>query len=306
MNAWKAFLHSLSAILVLLSFIGCASTKYQVPSPAPLAEASPETMGTSGVTHPGARNAARDARLNSERRAKPGAKPASAVSEQAPRRGGLATAFGESIEDKIDYQNFKRGFLAKPFAVGMLHYNDRDGAKGMASYLGTPIPLEGGLITTAKGAVDWGLKSDRSKYLGGYLVDGKVILEGEKDDRYAIVLRNNTKQPLECVVSVDGLDVMDGDPAAYSKRGYIVGPKRTVEIKGFRTSTNRVSAFRFGDVSNSYAALRHDDTRNVGVIGVAVFTHEGDNPWVLPVDEKNRKEADPFPGSPRRFAIPPY
>ena len=33
------------------------------------------------------------------------------------KRGGLATAFGEPISSKIDYRDFKRGFLAKPFAV---------------------------------------------------------------------------------------------------------------------------------------------------------------------------------------------
>ena len=97
---------------------------------------------------------------------------------------------------------------------------------------------------------------------------------------------------------------MDGKPASYSKRGYIVGPKRTMEVKGFRTSTSQVAAFRFGQVSDSYTALRHGDTRNVGVIGVAIFTKNGKNPWVLPDEVPKREEANPFPA--RRFAVPPY
>ncbi|MGY8686322.1 MAG: hypothetical protein ACKVHP_01085 [Verrucomicrobiales bacterium] len=221
-----------------------------------------------------------------------------------PMRNGLATAFGESTKSEIDYTKFRRGFLAKPFSVGVAYYNDAEGASSMANYLGTPIPLRGGLVTTAKGAVDWGLKTPEADYLGGYLVDGKVILKGERGNRYAIVLRNNTRQPLEFVVSVDGLDVLDGNPASYSKRGYVVGPKRTIEVDGFRTSKSRVAAFRFGEVSDSYAALRHDHDRNVGVIGVAVFSEQGKNPWIISNELPRRKEADPFPAG--RFAIPPH
>ena len=299
MSAWKATTHLLLCASLSLSFIGCATNLPVAPSPAKLAPTA-ENMGIESITHPGARDAKRDRYSGTPRSI-----PAAHDTSQNRKRGGLATTFGEQIDSAIDHEDFKRGFLAKPFAVGVLHYNDAQGASSMANYLGTPIPFEGGLVTTAKGVLDWGLKSPRrKKHLGGYLVDGKLILKGEEKDRYAIVLRNNTRQPLEFVVSVDGLDVMDGEPASYSKLGYIVGPKRTMEVKGFRTSTSQVAAFRFGRVIDSYTALRHDDTRNVGVVGVAVFTENGKNPWVLPDEFPKREEANPFPR--RRFAVPPY
>ena len=62
-----------------------------------------------------------------------------------------------------------------------------------------------------------------------------------------------------------------------------------------------VAAFRFGAVSDSYAAEMGDD-RNVGIIAVALFGERGAVvPW-LDHAAARRRGADPFPG---RFAAPP-
>ncbi|HSU86940.1 MAG TPA: hypothetical protein VLI42_09435 [Chthoniobacterales bacterium] len=51
----------------------------------------------------------------------------------------------------------------------------------------------------------------------------------------------------------------------------------------------------------SYAQEKYHQTRNVGVIGLAIFNEEGTAP--LTDQEINRRlRADPFP---RSFAIPP-
>jgi hypothetical protein len=114
-------------------------------------------------------------------------------------------------------------------------------------------------------------------------------------------LRNLTPNRLECVVSVDGLDVLDGQPAAFAKRGYLVDPHGELEIDGFRQSMDTVAAFRFGSVRGSYASLKHGDSRNVGVIGVALFHERGTTPWT-PDEVRRRQDANPFPG---QFATPP-
>ena len=99
---------------------------------------------------------------------------------------------------------------------------------------------------------------------------------------------------------MDGLDVMDGKPASYGKRGYLVAAGDTMEIEGFRTSYSTVAAFKFSSVANSYANLRHGDTRNVGVIGLAVFTRKGVNPWTwMPKEVNRRNSAQPFATAPR-------
>jgi hypothetical protein len=121
-------------------------------------------------------------------------------------------------------------------------------------------------------------------------------LVGEKRVRYAVVVRNDTIGRLELVASVDGLDVLDGKPASFHKRGYILEPGETYAIEGFRTGPDAVAAFRFGSVGQSYAALKHDDTRNVGVIGIAAFAEKNK-------EVERRRAADPFP---RSWATPAH
>lgn len=89
--------------------------------------------------------------------------------------------------------------------------------------------------------------------------------------RYRIHVQNPTSQRMEVVVSVDGLDAVDGGEASLSKRGYVLAPFGDVTIEGWRTSLDSVAAFRFGSVHDSYAGRTGRD-RNVGVIGVAFFS----------------------------------
>ena len=155
--------------------------------------------------------------------------------------------------------------------------------------------------TAAGDLVEWGVKGR-----GGFLPTfregygyGRRLVAGEANSTYSIVVRNRSKSTLEIVASVDGLDVFDGKTASFAKRGYLVNPGTTLEIDGFRTSSDTVAAFKFSSVSNSYANLRHGDTRNVGVIGIAVFTQKGVNPWTwMPDEVRQRDNAQPFAQAP--------
>jgi hypothetical protein len=160
-----------------------------------------------------------------------------------------------------------------------------------------------GMFTVANGLVSVGLRDEGRRFFTGFVSGGRNYAVGEGGHRYTIVLRNNTNFRLEAVISVDGLDVLDGKPAAFAKRGYIMDPRSEVEIDGFRQSMDAVAAFRFGSVRGSYAGLKTGDTRNVGVIGVALFNEVGTNPVPWSPDEvQRRRDANPFPG---QFATPP-
>ena len=186
-------------------------------------------------------------------------------------------------------------------AMGTLWYNDREGARASASFEGYRTMTRGG-VELAQGGVTVSLRDENGNTLSGYTAGGKVFAIGEADHRYSIVISNNTPARFEIVASVDGLDVLDGQAASFSKRGYIVRPHSTLEIDGFRRSESTVAAFRFGDVRGSYASRKGDD-RNVGVIGIAVFNESGTPPWPWnPAEVERRRNADPFPG---RFAEPP-
>ena len=100
---------------------------------------------------------------------------------------------------------------------------------------------------------------------------GRIYALGLVGQRYSIRVSNPTAKRVEAVISVDGLDVIDGRPANYkNKRGYVIEPYDQLLVDGFRVSMNQVAAFRFSAVADSYAA-RKGKARNVGVIGVAIF-----------------------------------
>jgi hypothetical protein len=233
------------------------------------------------------------------------ARAASAQAEM--RRPGLGTGFGESRWSEVDSTTFRRS-SSTPYATAKIFYNDRQGVQAAAGPGGGKF---NGYKPVASGLVSFGLKSEGG-WLRGVEGGGEVYVMGEPGERYDILLRNETGRRVEVVVSVDGLDVLDGRPASVQKRGYVIPGHGSVRIEGWRTSMNQVAAFRFANVRNSYAALKHGSTKNVGVIGVAVFTEDhpravfaepSPGPWRTG-DVQRRRDADPFPAS-SRWATPP-
>ncbi|MFO0547791.1 MAG: hypothetical protein U0271_05350 [Polyangiaceae bacterium] len=220
----------------------------------------------------------------------------------AESRPGLGTTWGETRTSRITSSPFARDSSDSPFASAALYYDDEQGAQAMADQLGVrrfdrvSVEIGGGIATLR-------LKDSSGRFLTGFTNSRKNIVVGEDGDRYSIVIQSHVPARLEVVVSVDGLDVLDGRAATFTKRGYLIDPHGSIEIEGFRQSTEAVAAFRFGAVSDSYAEQKHGDARNVGVIGVALFNERGTNPSSWPIgDVDTRIDADPFPG---RFATPP-
>lgn len=93
---------------------------------------------------------------------------------------------------------------------------------------------------------------------------------GEINHRYSIMVKNNTSARVLVVVSVDGLNVINGKTASYDQQGYVLEPFSYSKISGWRKSMNSVARFYFTDNGSSYASLT-GRPGNVGVIGAAVF-----------------------------------
>lgn len=110
-----------------------------------------------------------------------------------------------------------------------------------------------------------------------YALKDRYYVQGNAGERYTIRVTNPTPRRVEAVVSVDGLDVVDGDPGDLRKRGYIVPAYGEVRIEGFRTSLDDVATFRFSSVDGSYAGQK-GKARNVGVIAVAIFEEQAPPP----------------------------
>jgi hypothetical protein len=221
---------------------------------------------------------------------------------QAQNRPGLGTTWGETRSSQITTAPFVRADPKNPFATAALFYNDEEGARAMANATGFKRSSEGS-ADAGGGIITVRLKDGGGRFLSGFEANGKKFVVGKAGDRYSIVVQSHVPARLELVVSVDGLDVIDGKDAAFSKRGYLVEPHGMIEIDGFRQSMETVAAFRFGSVRESYAEKKHGSSRNVGVIGVALFNEQGSNPSSWPIgDTKKRLDANPFPG---QFATPP-
>jgi hypothetical protein len=228
--------------------------------------------------------------------ASPGSEAAERYTSDDTRRSGLGTGWGEERDSHISRTGFVRADGNRPAAVDRLYYNDRAGIEAMLGHEGGAERRANGLVRMADGLVSAGLQDGSGRWLDGWRAGGRRFVVGERGERYEIVVRNETRERIEVVLSVDGLDVMDGRSASFSKRGYIVYPGDTLSIDGFRTSSSTVAAFRFSRVDRSYAALKYGNTRNVGVIGIAVFNERQPEVW-------RRRGANPFPGS--RWATPP-
>jgi len=222
----------------------------------------------------------------------PDAKPRQKSAEERP---GLATGFGESTRSPWFRQSFVRA-SSKPAGTGVLYYNNREGIEAMTGYK-YKVP---GVQTAAGDMIEWGIKGGFG-YLPTYEThsSSRRFVVGSHGSNYSIVLRNRCKSRLEVVLSVDGLDVLDGKAASFGKRGYVIAPDETLEIKGWRTSPETVARFRFSTVAGSYANLSTGEHRNVGVIGLAVFAEKGVDPWTwMPREVEGRLDADPFAEAP--------
>ncbi len=102
---------------------------------------------------------------------------------------------------------------------------------------------------------------------------GEYWVAGVPGARYAIEVHNRLGERLLVVASVDGVNVVSGETAAWDQAGYVFSPGERYQISGWRKSDTDVAAFTFTSVPNSYAA-RTGRPANVGVIGVAVFKEQ--------------------------------
>jgi hypothetical protein len=103
-----------------------------------------------------------------------------------------------------------------------------------------------------------------------YHHNGRRYVAGTPGSRYAVAVRNRTGGRLLAVMSVDGVNAVTGETAGWDQNGYVFAPWQRWEIRGWRKSQERVAAFEFTALPNSYAA-RTGRPDHVGVIGVAVF-----------------------------------
>ena len=278
---------------------GAASNGYEYQD-ADLGDSSSGASG--GYAQPGASPAPPSPQGMEDIDLESDAPPAEArASEPRPRsRPGLGTTWGEDRTSYVSSAPFFRADPHNPFATVSIYYNDAQGVRAMAAQ-SARSDWGDNVFPAAESQLSVRLLDGSYDPLPGTRAGGRTYVVGEAGQRYVLRVQNHTGNRVEVVATVDGLDVLDGRPGKFSKRGYILQPWGTLDIEGFRRSDSTVAAFRFGSVRDSYAA-RKGHGRNVGVIGVAFFDESGSSwPWT-DREIRRRHDANPFPG---RYADPP-
>ncbi len=109
---------------------------------------------------------------------------------------------------------------------------------------------------------------------------GKTYVEAKEGSEYVVEIKNNSWEKVLAVVSVDGLNVVDGKTAEENGPGYVMDRYTAQKLYGFQYSQDKVATFKFGafgakDVDGNplgYAASKKDGSeKNAGVIGVKIW-----------------------------------
>ena len=108
-----------------------------------------------------------------------------------------------------------------------------------------------------------------------YLFEGRLYVEGKNDSEYSIRIKNNTYGRIKTVISIDGLNVINGTKASndQNETGYVISAYNSMDIKGFRADNNSVGAFKFVQKRESYATENGSYYTN-GIIGVRVYSEK--------------------------------
>lgn len=208
----------------------------------------------------------------------PHRQPASVQSPHASER--LGTQWGDEVQSSVNIVQLQR-LQSQPIDERVVRYSAKD-------YRGQSLNN----IALVSGKVEWAVRDDAGKTLPLFRENGHYYLRGQAGQAYRLVYRNHSANTYELVVSVDGVDVINGSTASRQNRGYVLRPHSSLTIEGFRKSRDAVASFVFGTPQSAYAnQTEQGSIRNVGVIGTAVFelhapkSQASDEPEAFPADK---------------------
>lgn len=100
-----------------------------------------------------------------------------------------------------------------------------------------------------------------------YTHNGLTYIEAKEGTEFSIEVKNHHYGRVVAIISVDGIDVVDGKPATSKSRGYILNGTSAETIRGYRRSQDEIAAFKFTNAQGSYAADKGAGQNN-GIIAV--------------------------------------
>jgi hypothetical protein len=103
--------------------------------------------------------------------------------------------------------------------------------------------------------------------------EGRTFIEARKGTEYSLRLRNSSYERVLMIPTVDGINVLTGNPYEDGDPGYIVLAQSAMTVDGFRKDLDSVGRFKFCSKKNSYCE-EAGAPGNSGVIGVMVVSEK--------------------------------
>lgn len=109
--------------------------------------------------------------------------------------------------------------------------------------------------------------------------DGQHYVGARPGASFALVVRNCTSRRLEVVTSVDGRNTLTDEAAGIDSSGMVIGAGSTCRFTGWRLNDDGTREFVFSDdIERSVVHQAGGDTGNAGVIGIAAWREQQDQP----------------------------
>lgn len=112
------------------------------------------------------------------------------------------------------------------------------------------------------------------KSLKKYRVEGIDTVGAWGNEPFEIKFKNHTYQKIQVKLSLDGTDILTGEPATSdaTEKMWVVNGKETLTLKAWPETNNGGAGFVFTSGDKSVALHTHGDTSHRGIIAAAVFT----------------------------------
>lgn len=114
----------------------------------------------------------------------------------------------------------------------------------------------------------------KNKSLRKYYVDGIDTIGAWGDEPFEIKFTNHTWQKVQVKITLDGTDVLTGEPATTdpTKDMWVVNGYGSMSLKAWPENNNGGAQLVFTSANNSVAIHTHGDLSSRGIIAAAVYT----------------------------------
>ena len=114
-----------------------------------------------------------------------------------------------------------------------------------------------------------------------YNIDGQNTIGVYENEPFEIRLKNNTFNRIQAIISLDGLNIINGNLARTSsdEQMWVVEPYNTLRITAYPETMSGGSRFVFTQNKKSVAVNTHGNTGSRGIIAAAIFVEDQTWQW---------------------------